>query len=56
MIMFRKSITELETVSVDNWKNLMAGSMRTFVTDRRTDGQTDGADYIQGGPKKKEQI
>ena len=35
----------------------MMGSMRTFVTDRQTDGQTDGADYIgpaggQGGSKK----
>ena len=35
----------------------MAGSMRTFVTDRQTDrqtdGQTDGADYIgpEAGPK-----
>ena len=27
--------------------------MRTFGTDRRTDGQTDGADYIgpEAGPK-----
>ena len=35
----------------------MAGSMRTFVTDRQTDRHTDGADYIgpagrQGGSKK----
>jgi len=33
----------------------MTGSMRTFVTDRRTDGRTDGAEYIgpMGGSKKR---
>ena len=39
-----------------NQKNLMAGSMRTFVTE--TDGQTDGADYIgpEAGPTSKLEV
>ena len=32
----------------------MAGSMRTFVTDGRTDWLTDGADYI--GPERVQKV
>ena len=32
---------------LENQKKLMAGNMRTFVTDGQTDRQTDGAGFIR---------
>ena len=40
----------LEQLHAKNLRNPMMGSMRTFVTDGRTDRQTDGPGYIGPAP------
>ncbi len=40
----------LEQLHAKNLRNPMMGSMRTFVTDRQTDGRTDGPGYIGPAP------